>query len=195
MSQMILFEATPNPQAMKFVVTDRLIAKETAQFLNATESLRSPLARKLFGFPWAAGVTIAPNFVTVVKKEWVDWQVLAEPLSQLIEEHIASGEPVLLAPVENTDQTSDTHKDDANTILSSDSDIVKKIKTILIEEIRPAVAMDGGDIQFYKFADGIVYVQMLGSCSGCPSSTMTLKEGIEVRLRQAIPEILEVQSI
>lgn len=196
MSQTVIFEATPNPQTMKFVVTDRLIAHETVQFKNAQESLRSPLARKLFGFPWAAGVLVGPNFVTVTKQDWVDWQVLAEPLANLIEEHVTSQEPVLLAPKQEDgaapESGSLSHDNDLN---QNDSPVVQQIKLILEKEIRPAVAQDGGDIRFFKYEAGRVYLEMQGSCSGCPSATITLKEGIETRLRSLIPEIQEVVSI
>lgn len=185
MSNLIVYESTPNPQAMKFIVTDRQISEETVQFLNPEDALRSPLARKLFGFPWAAGVLIGPNFVTVSKQEWVDWTVLAEPLSNLIEEHIKAGEPVLLPKTVNPDAAP----------ASEDSLVVQQIKQILDQEIRPAVAMDGGDIAFHSFTDGRLYLELQGSCAGCPSSMMTLKEGIETRMRQAIPDVLEVVSI
>ncbi|MGE0763040.1 MAG: NifU family protein [Bdellovibrionales bacterium] len=196
MSQIVIFEATPNPQAMKFIITDRQIASESAQFSNAQDSLRSPLARKLFGFPWAAGVFVGTNFVTVTKQEWVDWQVLAEPLANLIEEHVIRGETVLLplTTEEMATQMASSPRQ-SNAIASDDSPIVQQIKMILEREIRPAVAMDGGDISFYKYEDGRVYLEMHGSCSGCPSSTLTLKQGIETRLRSAIPEIQEVLSI
>lgn len=176
----VYYEATPNPQSMKFVVTS-IIAHESMNFPSEAESARSPLARKLFGFPWAAGVFIGPNFVTVTKQDWVDWDVLAEPLSGLIKEHIERGEPVLLE--------SQKADDDPN-----DSEIVRHIKQILREEIRPAVAMDGGDIVFHKYEDGRVYLHMQGACAGCPSSAMTLKDGIETRLKAAIPDIIEVVS-
>lgn len=183
----VYYEATPNPNSMKFLATAQ-IAGESVNFLTAAEAaLRSPLAVKIFGFPWAAGVFIGPNFVTVSKQEWVDWEILAEPLSGLIQEHLNSGAPVLIAPAAGSEAAADV--DDP-----SDSPIVKQIKKILREEIRPAVAMDGGDITFDKYEEGRVYLHMHGSCAGCPSSTFTLKEGIETRLKEAIPEIQEVVS-
>ncbi|MGZ3723811.1 MAG: NifU N-terminal domain-containing protein, partial [Bdellovibrionales bacterium] len=94
----VFYEATPNPQSMKFMVTAN-ISTESINFSSAAEAGRSPLAKKIFGFPWAAGVFIGPNFVTVTKQEWVDWEILAEPLSGLIKEHLERGEPVLLNPV------------------------------------------------------------------------------------------------
>ena len=185
MSQItVYYEATPNPQTMKFYTTSS-IASDSVNFTTAAEAVsRSPLATKIFGFPWAAGVFIGPTFVTVTKQEWVDWDVLAEPLSGLIQEHLQSRQPVLLEGV--------VAESDDN---ENDSPIIKQIKKILREEIRPAVAMDGGDITFGKFEEGRVYLHMQGSCSGCPSSALTLKEGIETRLKEAIPEVQEVVAM
>lgn len=183
----VFYEATPNPQSMKFVLTAQ-IANENVNFTKPEETTRSPLARKLFGFPWAAGIFIGPNFVTVTKQEWVEWEILADPLAELIKEHVLSGEPVLVAA--EVGQESTANDDEPN-----DSPIIRQIKQILREEIRPAVAMDGGDISFVKYEAGCVYLEMKGACSGCPSSMITLKEGIEVRLKDRIPEIKEVFSI
>lgn len=178
----VYYEATPNPQTLKFVPTIPL-GTESLNITNQAEAARSPLAQKILGFPWAAGVFIGPNFISVTKQEWVDWEIIAEPLSELIKEHLVNGEAVLIAgpkPIE----------DDA-----SDSPVIKTIKQILRDEIRPAVAMDGGDITFDRYEDGRVYLQMQGSCSGCPSSMFTLKEGIETRLKAAIPEVTEVVAV
>lgn len=183
----ISIETTPNPEAMKFVA-NQPIAPHPQSFHSAAETASSPLAKKLFSFPWAKSVLIGPNFVSVMKQDWVDWEVLAEPLAQLIQEHLERGEGVLVdtpaaAPVEE--------------VQHSDNPLEQKIIDILNAEIRPAVAMDGGDILFQRFeADtGRVYLHMRGACSGCPSSTFTLKEGIEVRLKEAIPEIHEVVAL
>lgn len=181
----VFYEATPNPQSLKFIVT-QTIASESRQFSSQAEAATSPLAAKLFGFPWAAGIFIGPNFVTVTKQEWVDWQVIADPLAGLIQEHIERGEPVLGEAV--VQSAEDEEQPD-------DPPVVREIKKILNLEIRPAVAMDGGDIVFQKYVDGRVYLHMRGACAGCPSSSFTLKEGIETRLREAIPEIQEVVSV
>jgi Fe-S cluster biogenesis protein NfuA len=180
----IIYESTPNPQAMKFIVTDREIAQESANFPSAKEAGRSPLALKLFGFPWASGVFIGTNFVTVTKQDWVDWTVLADPLANLIEEHIVRGEPVL-KPLDSSKATS------SDTMFSSDP-IVAKIQQFIEYEVRPAVAMDGGDVAFVKFESGIVYLNLKGACSGCPSAALTLKEGIESRLKAAVPAVQSV---
>lgn len=188
----VFYEATPNPQSMKFIATVPM-ASESIQFTDASQARRSPLALKIFGFPWSAGVFIGPNFVTITKQEWVDWDILADPLAELIKEHLAGPEPVLLAV---TDGAS-TEMIGGDDILDSDSEVVKRIKQILRDEIRPAVAMDGGDVRFdsYEASTGRVYLAMQGACSGCPSASYTLKEGIEKRLLQAIPELQEVIAV
>ncbi len=182
----VFYEATPNPQSMKFIVTAQ-IADEIVNMPDAASSYRSPLAQKLFGFPWLAGVMIGPNFVTISKQDWVDWSTLADPLSEMIKEHLESGEPVLVSAVEGEVNPEDFDE--------NDTPAVRMIKTVLNNEIRPAVAMDGGDIVFSKYEDHILYLHMQGSCAGCPSSTMTLKQGIEVRMKEVLPEIIEVVAV
>ncbi len=182
----VFYEATPNPHSMKFVATQPF-AEETLFCEDVSQARRSPLAMKLFGFPWMQSLLLGPNFVTVTKQDWVDWATLADPLAQMIQEHLESGEAVLLPDT----QASRPQMDDD----PSDSPVVREIKRVLNFEVRPAVAMDGGDIVFHKYEDRRVYVYMQGSCSGCPSSTMTLKEGIEVRLKEVVPEIEEVIAL
>ena len=132
----VFYEATPNPQSMKFIVT-AMISPESVNFTSQAEATRSPLAQKILGFPWAAGVFIGPHFVTVTKQEWVDWDIIAEPLSELIREHLQSGGIVLLEPV------TDDSGEDMNADRETDSSVVRQIKQILRDEIRPAV--DGDD--------------------------------------------------
>ena len=191
------FEPTPNPQSMRFSASQP-ISTETFEFNDAKQTLTSPLARKLFGFPWTQSVYVGRDFVTVTKQDWVDWNDLADPLCQLIQEHLESGQPAVILPTKT--QSSETEKSDSSLanspkIDSNESDVVKRIREILDQEIRPAVALDGGDIAFNRYENNIVYIHMQGSCAGCPSSTMTLKMGIEARLKNAIPEIVEVVSI
>ena len=176
----VSFEPTPNPQSMKFNFSAP-IAEEMAEFNDAGNCRRSPLATKIFGFPWAAGIMIGHDFVTITKQDWVEWDVIAEPLASLLQEHIERGEAVLLP--------------ETSVAASEDSEQVILIKRILNEEIRPAVAMDGGDIVFHRYEEGVVYVYMRGACSGCPSSMMTLKDGVEARLKAALPEIIEVIAL
>ena len=129
---------------------------------------------------------MGPNFVSVTKQDWVEWDILAEPLAGLIREHLEAGLPIHI----EREVISGSNAED-----SLDSPIVKEIKIILNRDIRPAVAMDGGDIVFAKYEDQILYIHMRGSCAGCPSSTATLKEGIEVRFKELLPEIKEVVAI
>lgn len=177
----VQFESTPNPSTMKFTL-NRHVTDEGFDCPNAQEAERSPLASKIFGFPWTSSVYVGPDFITVTKQDWVDWELLAHPLSGLIQEHLDSNEPVVVSfePVLEDD---------------NDSPMVRNIKSVLNREIRPAVALDGGDIVFAKYENNILYIRMKGACSGCPSSQVTLKEGIETRMRELFPEIIEVVSI
>lgn len=181
----VIYEATPNPQSMKFIAM-QTIAKESAQFDDPQKCHRSPLAQKLFGFPWMAGVFIGQNFVTITKQDWVEWQTLADPLARLIEEHLENGEEVLKELPKTTGSAETT---------AVEGSPIQIIKTILEQEIKPAVAMDGGDIVFHSYENHVLYLEMHGACAGCPSSTMTLKMGIEARLKEAVPELAEVVSI
>jgi len=178
----VTFEPTPNPATMKFNFGQK-IADQSYDFPNVESSDRSPLAAKIFGFPWTSSVYLGEDFVTVTKQDWVDWEILASPLAGLLGEHIDSGQPVLVQLQQSLDES------------ENDSDIVKQIKRLLQTEIKPVVALDGGDIVFAKYEDNILYLKMLGSCAGCPSSQATLKDGIEVRMKQAFPEIKEVLAV
>jgi len=180
----VTIEQTPNPATLKFSLS-HIVTEQGYDFESAAETHSSPLASKLFGFPWTARVYIGPDFITVTKQDWVDWEVLAEPLAGLIREHLERGEPVFVSRPEGG--TNDENE--------NDSEIVKQIKRILNAEIRPVVAMDGGDIVFADYKEGTLSLQMKGACSGCPSSTATLKEGIETRMKELLPEIKEVISV
>ncbi|HRO67864.1 MAG TPA: NifU family protein [Pseudobdellovibrionaceae bacterium] len=178
------FESTPNPATLRFPL-GRTVTQEPFDCPTPMDAERSPLASKIFGFPWTASVYVGTDFITVTKHDWVDWSVLAEPLAGLIHEHLERGEPVvaeILVPAGNDED-------------ADDSPIVRQIKETLNREIRPVVALDGGDIIFSHYEDNVVYIHMRGSCAGCPSSTATLKGGIEVRLKELFPEIQEVVSI
>ena len=179
----IEIQDTPNPQAKKFIFNTQLV-QEPKEFVDGPSASVSPLASKIFGFPWANSVYIGENFVSITKQDWVDWELLQGPISQLLLDHIESGEPIVIEDLSASGSSSD--------ILDSDTEEVRKIKTIINRDIRPFVAMDGGDITFSKYEDHIVYVAMRGACSGCPSSQVTLKEGVERLLKQALPEVREV---
>ena len=178
----VTFEPTPNPATMKFNFNQK-ISSQSADFPNVESSDRSPLAAKVFGFPWTSSVFIGEDFITITKQDWVEWEILASPLAGLLGEHVESGLPVLIDFVAANDES------------ENDSEIVKQMKQLLQNEIKPVVALDGGDIVFAKYEDQILYIHMRGSCAGCPSSTATLKDGIEVRFKQVFPEIKEVVAI
>lgn len=178
----VSFEPTPNPATMKFLFSEKLV-DNPVEFNHSNETDRSPLAAKIFGFPWTSAVFLGPDFVTVTKQDWVEWDVLAEPLAGIIQEHVQSGQPLVV----DVPQTND---EDPN-----DTPLIKNIKAALNREIRPVVALDGGDVVFNRLENGILFLQMKGACAGCPSSSATLKEGIEVRLKELFPEILEIQAV
>lgn len=182
----VSIEPTPNPATLRFLFSEKLI-DSTHEFTSAAAAEQSSLASKIFGFPWTNAVLLGPDFVTVTKQDWVDWDVLAEPLKGLIAEHLQAGTP-LLYDLSNVGPADDDINPD-------DPPIVQEIKRILRDQIRPVVALDGGDIAFAKYEDQVVYLHMKGSCSGCPSSQATLKEGIEVRMKELLPEIKEVVAI
>ncbi|MEK6578275.1 MAG: NifU family protein [Bdellovibrionota bacterium] len=181
----VSLEFTPNPNTLKYSVNRQLLAKGAVNVGKKEDAAKkSPLAEKLFEIPGVSGVMIGTQFVTVTKTEDGDWDLVHKNTSSILESHLNANEPVVLA--EFLDQAA--HK-------GGSTEIENKIKQILDAEIRPAVAMDGGDITFDRYEDGVVYLYLQGSCAGCPSSTMTLKMGIETRLKSAIPEIQEVVSI
>lgn len=180
------FEPTPNPATLKFQLSVRIL-DNSHDFASSMEAERSPLASKIFGFPWTSRVFLGPDFITVTKQDWVDWDVLAEPLAGLIREHLESGEAICF---EATEQQEGSNDEDAN-----DTPIIKEIKRALNREIRPVVAMDGGDVVFAKLEDNKLFLHMRGACAGCPSSSATLKQGIEVRIRELFPEIQEVVAL
>ena len=178
-------ESTPNPASLKFLPGRVVIEKGTADFRNVKETKNSPLAQNLFKIEGVEGVFFGSDFISITKNENLDWQILKPSILGTISEHYESGAPVL-------NKAQSTEDDTKN---SKDSKIVIKIKELLDTKVRPAVAMDGGDITFSDYKDGIVYLQMKGACSGCPSSTATLKAGIENMLKHYLPEVREVQSV
>jgi len=175
-------EDTPNPLTIKFLPGKEVMISGTADFKSKDLSQNSPLASRLFDIEGIDGVFLGSDFISVTKKENEEWFSLKPSILGKIMEHYASGDSVLL--VNNNDLSDE----------SNDSDTVQQIKKLLETRVRPAVAMDGGDIQFESFEDGIVTLLMKGACSGCPSSTATLKMGIENMLRHYIPEVQEVRA-
>ncbi len=178
-------ETTPNPATLKFLPGCTVMEAGTANFTSADDAGRSPLAVSLFGIDGVTGVFFGADFITVTKDADRDWDTLKPRLLGGIMEHFTSGAPVI---------TQDAADDDAEEA-GEDGEIVTQIKELLETRVRPAVAQDGGDIIYHGFEEGIVYLQMQGACSGCPSSTATLKNGIENMLRYYIPEVKEVQAV
>ncbi|RJF89544.1 NifU family protein [Oleomonas cavernae] len=176
-------ESTPNPATLKFLPGRDVMTAGTVNFPNATAAQRSPLARRLFGVDGVTGVFFGSDFVTVTKGD-SGWDELKPAILGAIVEHFASGDAIL-------EETAPT----AAAASEPDSEIVEQIKEILETRVRPAVAQDGGDIIFDSFEEGVVYLHLQGSCAGCPSSTATLKSGIENMLRHYIPEVLEVRAV
>ena len=175
-------EDTPNPATLKFIPGTDVMGQGTADFPDKQSAGTSPLARRLFQIDGIEAVFLGSDFVTVTKDDDQEWFTLKPSILAGIMEHYASGLPVVEAS--NDDHDNDGEEDD---------ELVKQIKHLLDTRVRPAVAMDGGDIVFHDFEDGIVTLSMQGACSGCPSSTATLKMGIENMLRHYIPEVKEVR--
>jgi Fe-S cluster biogenesis protein NfuA len=177
-------EQTPNPATLKFLPGCTVMEAGTANFTDvAAAASRSPLAERLFGLPEVGGVFLGGDFITVTKSGDSDWFQLKPAVLAAIMEHFTSGQPVVTGTAETAAAESE------------DNEVVSAIKELLETRVRPAVAQDGGDIIFEDFEDGIVYLHMQGSCSGCPSSTATLKAGIENMLRHYIPEVVEVRAV
>ena len=175
-------EDTPNPSTLKFIPGRGVMTAGTADFRSAEAAGRSPLARALFTIDGVSGVFLGQDFVSVSKDGGAEWFTLKPAVLAAIMDHYTSGLPVI-----EGDAAAATDEDD--------DEIVMQIKEILETRVRPAVAQDGGDIVFDSFEEGIVYLHMQGSCSGCPSSTATLKAGIENMLRHYIPEVIEVRAV
>ena len=176
-------EETPNPATLKFLPGRAVAESGSVDFASAEYAARSPLADRLFKVEGVERVFLGQDFVTITKSDVKDWSVMKPALLGVIMEHFVSGQPVLL---ENGAAASIDEEDD---------EIVAQIKDLLETRVRPAVAQDGGDIIFQSFEDGIVYLHMQGSCSGCPSSTATLKMGIENMLRHYVPEVTSVRAV
>jgi Fe-S cluster biogenesis protein NfuA len=180
----IYAEATPNPESIKFVFNVNVSGDRSEDYTNAQEAMKSPLAGGLFKFNFVRGVYISQNFITITKDPESLWVELIPILRAYLKEYAEQGNPVFYD--EDHDLNSSVE------IKEGDSEPVRKIKQILAQSIKPAVEMDGGNIEFRSFEDGVVTVSLKGSCSGCPSSTITLKAGIENLLKRMVPEVKEV---
>ncbi len=180
-------EQTPNPQTLKFLPGKVVMEDGTAFYQNIGEASNSPFAKRLFSVDGVEGVFFGSDFITITKNQSLEWQVMKPSILSSIMDHYNSNEETIIHEIKNENNSL---KSDEN-----DNDIVKQIKELLDTRVRPAVAMDGGDIIYDSFKDGIVYLHMQGACSGCPSSTATLKMGIENMLKHYVPEVQEVRPI
>lgn len=182
-------ETTPNPATLKFLPGRVVLEGGPAEFRNAAEAEASPLAARIFAVPGVTGVFFGYDFITVTK-DGAEWPHLKPAILGCIMEHFMSGAPVMGKGGPEFDADSDDEFFDAD-----DETIVATIKELLDQRVRPAVAQDGGDITFRGYKDGIVYLNMKGACSGCPSSTATLKHGVQNLLRHFVPEISGVEAV
>ena len=180
-------EATPNPATLKFLPGRPVMESGTLDLRDASQAAQSPLAEQLFGIDGVSGVFFGSDFITVTKSA-TEWQQLKPMILGAIMEHYMSGAPLLNASA-GEDESGNEFFD------SADAETVATIKELIDTRVRPAVANDGGDITFRGFKDGIVYLNMKGACSGCPSSTATLRHGIQNLLRHFIPDVVEVRPV
>jgi Fe-S cluster biogenesis protein NfuA len=176
-------ESTPNPQTMKFLPGRPVLPGRTAEFRSYDEAMISPLGRALFNLGGIEGVFYGGDFISVTKSEKTDWMMLKTGVMAAIMDHYLSGMPLL------------DRDDAAPEISAEDDEVTRQIKELLETRVRPAVAQDGGDITFVRFEDGVVYLKMQGACSGCPSSTITLKNGVENMLKHYLPEVQAVEAV
>lgn len=184
----IYTEMTPNPETMKFVANKLLYPGKSIDFPDETAAGPSPLAKELFSFPFIKSVFIASNFVTLTKTtDTEDWQDVIPTIKQFLKDYLENGGVVI-----NEEEIVTQKSEGGNVISADDDDVVKRIKELLENYVKPAVEMDGGAIQFRSYDDGVVNLMLQGSCSGCPSSMITLKAGIEGMMKRMIPEVKEV---
>lgn len=179
-------ESTPNPATLKFLPGQNVLEVGTADFPSVEAAVKSPLANRIFAVDGVQAVFFGIDFITVTKTDAVEWDHIKPAILGAIMEHYQSGAPVI-----EGEQAASGHAEHTG----EDGEIVNQIKELLDTRVRPAVAQDGGDITFHGFDRGVVYLHMQGACAGCPSSTLTLKMGIENLLRHYIPEVVEVRPV
>jgi Fe-S cluster biogenesis protein NfuA len=182
----IYTEMTPNPETMKFVANKLLFPGKSIDFTEESQTAPSPLAQELFGFPFVKGVFIASNFVTITKSADGLWEEIIPVIRQFLKSYLEEGKQVII------EELVPEKKEDDVFVSDSDKDVVTRIKEMLENYVKPAVEMDGGAISFRGYDDGVVKLMLQGSCSGCPSSMVTLKSGIEGMMKRMIPEVKEV---
>ncbi|MGH3261294.1 MAG: NifU family protein [Trebonia sp.] len=179
-------EGTPNPATLKFLPGRWVIQNGTADFASVDSAGRSPLALALFALPGVARVFLGADFVTITKTDAISWQQLKPQVLAALMDHFVANRPVI---------EGDAEADEIDDLRPEDQEIVEQIRELLDTRVRPAVAGDGGDIIFRGYRDGVVRLHMQGSCSGCPSSSATLKHGIENMLRHYVPEVSSVEQV
>ena len=178
-------EETPNPATMKFLPGRDVMGEGTMDIVSSEQAAQSPLAQALFAVDGVRGIFLGKDFITVTKEDAKGWATMKPPVLTAIMEHFTANKPIV-SPSEKTETTVET---------GENAEIIAKIRDLLDHKIRPAVAQDGGDITFQSYDDGIVYLNLKGSCAGCPSSSMTLKAGVENMLRHYVPEVREVRQV
>lgn len=181
---LVYTEATPNPQTLKFVLNKILLNSGHADFTTEEEAQDSPLASELFGFPFVNGVFIANNFVTLTKTDDIDWPEVMGEMRDFIRDYMSEDKPVFTKAYFQKEKVAS----------GEEGSLESKIEGILEKYVKPAVEMDGGAITFQSFDEGIVKLQLKGACSGCPSSMVTLKAGIEGLLKRMVPEVQAVEA-
>jgi len=184
----IYTEMTPNPETMKFVANKLLYPGKSLDIADESYATPSPLAKELFSFPFIKSVFIASNFITITKtNDLEDWQDVIPTIKEFLKVYLENGGVIVIE-----EEVAKMKQEATNTVAADDDDVVKRVKELLENYVKPAVEMDGGAIQFKSYNDGIVNLMLQGSCSGCPSSMVTLKAGIEGMMKRMIPEVREV---
>lgn len=183
---MIYTEITPNPASLKFITSQVLLPTGSADFPTLADTEESPLARKLYDFAFVEGVFISSNFVTVTKAESFQWEEIIPMIKNFLKAFFASGQDVFIGKLAEVP---------APAVVEGEDEVVTRIKALLESHVRPGVAMDGGDIIYETFDEGVLKLRLQGSCSGCPSSTITLKAGIEGLMTRMIPEVKVVEAV
>ena len=180
-------ETTPNPNSLKFLLENDILESGSMEFSRTSDCKESNLAKSLLQIDGIEKVFFGKNFISINKSEYV-WDQLKAPILKIISDHLSSGEKVI---------NSIASKDSLNSIIfqEDDYDTVQAIDSVLLSKIRPAISQDGGDVQFQEYKDGVVYLQLRGSCAGCPSATQTLKNGIENLLKNKVPEVKRVEQV
>ncbi len=187
----IYIESNPNPNSLKFVANRMLVGEgDSYDFPDIESTKNAPLAQTLFNFPFVQRVFYMNNFITVTKVDSINWEDVKLEIKEFIQEYIESGKPILIEEL----KTENTKKETAIEPGNNNASIDERIISVLEEYIKPAVEMDGGAIQYHSFNEGVVKVLLQGACSGCPSSTLTLKAGIENLLKSMVPEVQAVEA-